>query len=111
MTNKTKLKLHSMYGDNFLTRSYEDVDFQQLVNEEREFIANTLMNLVNTEIIENYYTEEEIPYIEDKDLNRFIDYWHFKNQSDVKGFFYFDSEEKSIKFYNQNTELLNTIIF
>ena len=111
MTNKTKVKLHSIYGDNFLTRKYEDVDFQQLVNEEREFIANTLMNLVNTEIIENYYTEEEIPYIEDKDLNRFIDYWHFNNQSDVNGFFYFDTEEKQIKFYNENKELLNTIIF
>ena len=69
------------------------------------------MNLVNSEVIENYYTEKEIPYIEDKEFNKFIDYWYFKNQSDIEGYFYIDTEEKFIKFYNKNKELLNTIIF
>lgn len=111
MTNKTKLKLHSMYGDNFLTRKYEDVDFQQLVNEENEFMLDTLYNLMWSEQIENYYFLDDASYVEDEEFNKFIDYWHFKNQSDVKGFFYFDTEEKSIKFYNENKELLNTITF
>jgi len=111
MTNKTKVKLHSIYGDNFLTRKYEDVDFQQLVREENEFMLDTLYNLMWAEQIENYYFLDDASYVEDEEFNKFIDYWHFKNQSDVKGFFYFDTEEKSIKFYNQNTELLNTITF
>lgn len=111
MTNKTKLKLHSIYGDNFLERKYEDTGIQQLVREENEFIADTLYNLMWARQIENYYYLDGASYIENEEFDKFIDYWHFKNQSDINGYFYFDTEEKFIKFFNNNKELLNTITF
>ena len=111
MTNKTKAKFHQLYGDDFLTKKYSDCDTQQLVKEEKEFMLDTLTNLMFSKQIENYYKLKGKFYIEDLEFDRFIDYWHYKNQPNLKGYFYFDSERKVIEFFNNNKKLINIITF
>lgn len=111
MTNKTKAELHQLYGNDFLTKRYSDYDIQQMVKEEKEFMLDTLTNLMFSRQIEDYYKLKGKFYIENEEFDRFIDCWHYKNQPNVKGYFYFDSERKVIEFFNKNKKLINIITF